>query len=157
MLRTLVVVATVFAAIPTLSTAQQAIQLGVGNVSVDRSAGPLPDVGPDPYYGKRLSSAAIGGLMGAVAGGGLVALASSGCERDCFGYFMMAIGGAMLGATVGSAFGASAPEGRGRCTRTQRFGMGFGGAFLGAIPSIIFPPMILVSAPVGSVTFMRNC
>jgi hypothetical protein len=151
------VVAAILSAFPSWAPAQEVVQLGLGNLSAEQH--PLADsvIGRDPNHRQRLNSAFIGGLAGAVAIGGLAALSTAGCERDCFGNLAVVLAGAMLGTIAGSAYGASAPEGRGRCTRTQRFGMGIGGAFLGALPSVVFPPIILASAPMGSVMFMRNC
>lgn len=160
LVRSVLSAAVILAAVSNSLTGQAPAPIGVRN-SGEQLAAPSPDSinrERNPDYGMRLGPAVIGGLAGAVALGGAAALATAGCQGDrCYGNLIFVVAGAMLGNIVGSAYGAAAPTGRGRCTRTQRFGMGMGGAFLGALPGLLFPPIMLASAPMGSVMFMRNC
>lgn len=162
MRHTMLIVATMLIAVPVELAAQAAMPIGVRSSSGLHLATPLPDsnkVGRDPDYRKRVRPAVMGGLAGAVALGGIMYMAALGCEGGdkCDGSYIVIIPAALLGGIVGSAYGAAAPRGRGLCTPAQRFGMGMGGAFLGALAGIPVFPVLVATVPMGSVMFMRNC
>jgi hypothetical protein len=122
-------------------------------------------VAPDAKLWQRYISATVVGAVGAVTLGTIVYHAASRCRASCSdieGLFETLLAGG-VGATVGSAIGAAMPRGRGLCTGSERFGKGLGGATLGLVAGIGFmmiPPLepaFIVTIPVGSILFMRNC
>jgi hypothetical protein len=158
------IVAIVLAATATTLSAQVVVPIGVRNSPDARLTNPIPgsdqrDRAPD--YLLRIVPAALGGFAGAAAFG-FAATAASDCSGDCYGDIALFISGALFGGILGSAAGAAAPRGRGLCTGVQRFGMGVGGAFLGALAGfplgmVSGPFGMFVTVPVGSVMFMRRC
>jgi len=150
--RSILVAVALLLAIPIALPAQMAVPIGVRSTFDEQLARPLPDsndLGPDPDHGKRLMPAVVGGLVGGIALGGIGVATEGGIG--------VVLVGAMLGTILGSAHGAAIPPGRELCSPSQRLGMGLGGAFLGALPALVFPPIILATAPMGSVMFMKRC
>ena len=160
-MRNAMLVVAILVTVPSALPAQMAVPIGVRIPSELHLATPLADsnaLDRDPNYGKRLLPAIVGGFVGATTVGGMAVMAMSGCSGStCYGNIGIIISGALLGGIVGSAYGAALPEGRGMCTRSQRFGMGLGGSFLGALVGIPVPPIMLATIPMGSIRFMRKC
>jgi hypothetical protein len=146
--------------------AQVAVPVGVQISSSQSPASQLPEnryPDRDPNQWTRIVPAALSGVASAAALG-TAAYAMADCSGDsCFGaFFGLALPAAMFGGIVGSAAGAALPRGRGLCTGMQRFGMGLGGAFLGALAGLPLayvsgPFGMLATIPTGSVIFMRRC
>lgn len=126
--------------------------------SLDSSAG------RDSRPMRRLYPAATVGLGSALALGFVGYLIAGPCTSKCDILSMNhVVGGALIGEIFGSAYGAALPRGRGLCTRGERYGMGLGGAFIGALAAMglaQIPPGrigILAVVPLGSVIFLKGC
>jgi hypothetical protein len=150
----------------TTLSAQVAVPVGAQSSSSPHLSGPVPDSSyrvRDPKHLNRLVPAAFIGIASAVALGTATYAIADCSGDDCYGaMFGLALPAALFGGIVGSAVGAAAPRGRGLCTGMQRFGMGLGGAFLGALAGLPLayvsgPFGMFVTVPTGSVLFMRRC
>jgi hypothetical protein len=165
-IRSMLICATLVAAAATAISAQSLTPIGARSSSAGETLTLVQSsdrAEHDPNHARRLLPAALGGLGGAV-GFGVLASGIVGCPgSDCYGAIAVVIPAAILGGILGSATGASAHAGRGLCTRAQRFGMGVGGALLGAVAGVglaLVPPLFLgmvATIPAGSVMFMRRC
>ena len=160
----LMLVALALGANTALLPAQAVVPIGIQNSSEPRLTTPRQQSTQsdrDPKYLARVGPAAVVGLVGAMALGA-TASAVTPCRGDCYGQLAVVLTAGLFGGILGSAAGAAAPRGRGLCTGVQRFGMGVGGAFLGALAGLPLgtvsgPFGLLVTVPVGSVMFMRRC